>query len=197
MDDRSFFDKIAPDWDANEILSTPEKINQILDYFDLNSGDSILDLGTGTGVLLPYLAERIGTTGNITAVDFSKEMLKIAKAKYESIHPTPIFLNLDIENETIPGEYDKIILYCVYPHFHTPLETLKWLQKVNLKPKGQIFIAFPCSADFINNIHKERHSDSDVLISPEELAEFLCKNDFNATSIGLAENDYVVRISQP
>lgn len=191
MDDRDFFDNLAPIWDENETMSTPERVNIILDYFNLKVGDKILDLGTGTGILLPYIAERIGREGEITAVDYSEGMLERAKRKYDSLVPHPQFLNLDFENEAIPGEYDKIIMYCVYPHLHTPIDTLKWLEKVNLKKRGEIIIAFPCGPDFINNIHKERHSEGDLLPTAKDLAEKLRREGIRAEALS---PDYVVVI---
>lgn len=196
MDERSFFDNLAPQWDQNEILSTCDKVNEIIDFFDIKKGDNVLDLGTGTGVLLPYIAERIGSEGKITAVDFSEGMLARAKEKFRNLSPMPEFLNLDFENETIPGEYDKIILYCVYPHLHTPMESLKWLSKVNLKDGGEIFIAFPCGPEFINNIHRERHSESDILPPASELVALLRKEEINADVIKEDENTYIVRIKK-
>ena len=196
MDDSIFFDKIAPVWDDNEVLSTPQKVNFILDFMDIQSGQHILDLGTGTGVLLPFLAHRIGETGKITAVDYSEGMLQRAKEKFSDLNPSPQFLKLDFENENIPGEYHRIILYCVYPHLHSPIETLKWLLKVNLKEDGEIFVAFPCGPDFINNIHKERHSDSDALPSASELAKILRSNGIKADVILDDEKGYIVRIKK-
>lgn len=194
MDDRHFFDKLAPTWDSNEEKSTPEKVSMILDLIDLREGDQVLDLGTGTGVLLPFIAQRIGPEGRITAVDYSSGMLERAKEKFKDLVPAPEFLNSDFENENIEGEFDKIILYCVYPHLHTPIDTLKWLRKVNLKPDGSIIIAFPCSEDFINNIHKDRHSESDLLPSAPALAAILEKNGLSAEVLASGDQAYVVRI---
>lgn len=194
MDESAFFDKIAPVWDNNEVLSTPERVNFILDFMDIKRGQDILDLGTGTGVLLPFLAERIGEKGEIVAVDYSEGMLERAKAKFSQLTPRPQFLKLDFENETIPGEYDKIILYCVYPHLHTPVETLKWLLKVNLKDEGAIYIAFPCGPDFINNIHRERHSESDILPPASVLADHFRLHGLKAEVLSETNESYIIKI---
>lgn len=194
MDEKKFFDKLAPTWDENEMLSTSDKVREILNYIDLKKDDEILDLGTGTGVLLPYIAEKIGDKGKITAVDYSEEMLKRAKSKFSQLRPAPTFLNIDFEKDNIPGTYDHIILYCVYPHLHEPVDTLKWLQKVNLKPGGSITIAFPCDNNFINNIHREKHSHSDVLPSPSELASFLRKEGLDAEVLADSKNSYIISI---
>ena len=196
MDDRDFFDKLAPSWDKNETLSIPSKINHILDYFDLRPGQSVLDLGTGTGVLLPFVAQRIGPTGNITAVDYSSGMIKKAIEKFSGIVPAPLFLNIDFEKDNINGEFDRIILYCVYPHLHSPYETLKWLEKVNLKNKGEIFIAFPSDEVFINNIHKERHSEGDLLPNAEDLSRVLSDQGLKSRVVSYSPQEYIVAISK-
>lgn len=194
MDEREFFDRLAPDWDDNEVLSLPEKVNKILDFMEIKPGDAILDLGTGTGVLLPHIAKRIGKAGKITAVDFSEGMIERAKMKFSDLEPRPEFLILDFENDNLSGEYDKIILYCVYPHLHTPIDTLKWLMKVNLKKNGEIYIAFPCGPDFINNIHREKHSDSDVLPTASQLCRLLSDNGLDASVVKEEDDAYIIRI---
>lgn len=196
MDDRHFFDNLAPTWDDNETLSTDEKVKHILSRIGIKHGDFVLDLGTGTGVLLPHIAKLIGEQGKITAVDYSQRMLDRAIKKFSHLSPTPEFMQLDFENETIPGEFDHIILYCVYPHLHQPVETLKWLSKVNLKDSGDIIIAFPSDARFINNIHKEKKSESDMLPNPEELSKFLNSNGLDSEVIADSAEEYIVKINQ-
>ncbi len=128
-----FFDEIASTWDANEIKSTPERVKLILSKLPISKGMDILDLGTGTGVLVPYLSNKVGPTGHITAIDLSEGMLDIARKKYGDL-PNVEFLKLDFEEEQIPGKYEVAMLYCVYPHLHTPSETIEWLFKMNMKP---------------------------------------------------------------
>ena len=194
MDEREFFDKLAPEWDNNEILSTPQKVAEILEYMELQPGMSVLDLGTGTGVLLPYIADKTGAEGRITAVDYSEGMLSRAKQKYQELTPKPKFLRVDFEEENIDGEYDRIILYSVYPHLHEPIDTLKWLMKVNLKENGKVFIAFPCSEQFINRIHKERKSESDMLPSASQLADYFKANGLRAEVKAENSGAYVVEL---
>ena len=194
MDERSFFDNLAPTWDDNEILSTPEKVRFVLDFVDLREGQSVLDLGTGTGVLLPFIAERVGEKGKITAVDYSQGMLDRAIAKFSNINPKPEFLQMDFENETIEGEFDRILLYSVYPHLHAPIDTIKWLRSVNLASGGIITVAFPTGPDFINNIHRQRHSDSDILPPAEELAKTFRLHGLDATVAKADEECYIINI---
>ncbi len=188
-----FFDKLAPQWDANEILSTPDRIIDILGKFGIKPGMNILDLGTGTGVLIPYLSNLVGESGHISAVDLSDGMLSLAKKKYGNIKNVD-FYKIDFEEEAIPGMYDMAILYSVYPHLHRPKETIEWLFKMNIKPDGRIIIAFPTDEKFINEIHHERDSDSDHLLSAPKLAMIINNWGFNAEVIAYNSNEYIIGI---
>ena len=168
-----FFDTVAPYWDRSACLSTPHKLNRLMRLGGVTTGQSVLDLGTGTGVLLPYIADAVGPAGRIVADDLSTQMLLRARQKYSTLCPAPTFLNLDFEKQDIPGRYHHIIMYCVYPHMETPLHTLRRLRADNLLPGGNILVAFPCSADRINAIHRHKAVDAEPLLPPRALAACL------------------------
>jgi ubiquinone/menaquinone biosynthesis C-methylase UbiE len=44
-------------------------------------GGSVLDVCTGTGTLLPHLHERVGGSGRVVGLDFSRGMLGVARVK--------------------------------------------------------------------------------------------------------------------
>ena len=48
----AFFDRMAPEWDANMIKSD-EKINFILDAAGVKENSVVLDVACGTGVMFP------------------------------------------------------------------------------------------------------------------------------------------------
>ena len=190
-----FFDKLAPTWDDNEIKSTPERIKSILGKLGISKGMKILDLGTGTGVLVPYLSEMVGEKGDVTAIDLSEGMLSLARKKYGHLKNVE-FLKIDFEEEEIPGKYDVAILYSVYPHLHAPADTMEWLFKMNMKPDGVIVIAFPADEVFINNIHHERKADHDHLPPAHILAEMINNRGFRATVLAATPEEYIVEIKK-
>lgn len=186
-----FFDALAPDWDANEVRSTPERIKAILGKLSIKPGMNVLDLGTGTGVLVPYLSEMVGDVGHVTAIDLSEGMLSRAIKKYGHLGNVE-FLKLDFEEEQIPGMYDVVLLYSVYPHLHAPSDTMEWLFTMNIRPGGCIVIAFPSDEKFINNIHHERKSESDHLPAASVLAEMISLWGFTTEVISATPDEYII-----
>ncbi len=186
-----FFDRLAPDWDANEVRSTPARVESILAKLPIEEGMNVLDLGTGTGILIPYLSRIVGPAGHVTGIDLSDGMLSRAIGKYGNLGNVD-FLKIDFEEEQIPGLYDVVMLYCVYPHLHAPADTMNWLFKMNMKPDGMIVIAFPSDEKFINNIHHERKSDSDHLPPAPMLAGMINSWGFKAEVVSDTPDEYVI-----
>jgi ubiquinone/menaquinone biosynthesis C-methylase UbiE len=50
-----------------------------LDEVELSSGDRILDIACGTGIVARVAKERLGETGHIVGVDVSRDMLAVAR----------------------------------------------------------------------------------------------------------------------
>lgn len=48
---------------------------------ELEPGDHVLDIGSGTGASFPYLVSAVGSTGRVTGVDLSEEMTVVARAR--------------------------------------------------------------------------------------------------------------------
>ena len=46
---------------------------------DPKSGERVLDVGCGTGIVAREVASRLGATGAVTAVDLSAKMLAVAR----------------------------------------------------------------------------------------------------------------------
>ncbi|MCR8743795.1 class I SAM-dependent methyltransferase [Romboutsia lituseburensis] len=167
MEQREFFDSIAKEWD-NIIEVNEEKINTLLSKLDIKDNDNILDVGTGTGVLIPFL-KNLNTNGIIKGVDISSGMLDIASQKFKDTENVS-FEVLDIENSTLEEKYDKIVLYSMFPHLQNKTNTIKTLVENNLNEEGKLIIAHSNSREFLNNMHKEKDKivSEDRLISIKE-----------------------------
>jgi len=77
---RQFFNRVAPDWEAmrRELLGAFDLSDTVLELVPPGHGPAV-DLGCGTGALLPFLAQR---TGAAIGVDNSQSMLDIARARF-------------------------------------------------------------------------------------------------------------------
>ena len=47
---------------------------------DPKPGERVLDVGCGTGIVAREVASRLGTTGAVTGIDLSSNMLAVARA---------------------------------------------------------------------------------------------------------------------
>lgn len=154
MNQRDFFDNISKEWD-NIIEVNEEKINTLLSKLDIKENERVLDVGTGTGVLIPFI-KKLNKNGYIRGVDFSNGMLEVARKKYKHIQNLD-FEIIDVENEVIKEKYNKIILYSMFPHIENKTKTIKTLVKNNLSENGKLMIAHSNSREFLNNMHKEKN----------------------------------------
>ena len=160
-----FFDDFAPRWD-NEPIADAEIINTILDNARIVKGVNVLDVACGTGVLFPFYLER---NVNITAVDLSPEMVKIAKSKF----PQANVICGDAEEISFDTTFDCIMIYNAFPHFPNPQTLIENLSNC-LSVGGKLTIAHGMSKKELDEVHKKSAGRvSNILPESEELASLL------------------------
>lgn len=153
MGDVEFFDSIAETWDET-VEVNERKIKTLLSKISIQDKDNILDVGTGTGVLIPFL-KSMNPNGYIKCVDISQGMLNVAKKKHGGLDNV-YFQLANVEKDTIDEKYDKIILYSMFPHLNNKISTIKSLVYNNLNANGKLIIAHSNSRGFLNNMHKAK-----------------------------------------
>ena len=145
MNSKEYFNKAAPKWDRM-VFHDARKVAFIIDALKLKPTDTVLDVGCGTGVLIPYLA---GKCGSVLAVDEAEKMIETAAAKYQ--YPNVEFKAVSFES--IDGKFDKIIMYSMFPHFNDQAAAVRRAAGL-LKNGGKLMIAHSQSRDEINHMHK-------------------------------------------
>ncbi|MCL1979339.1 MAG: class I SAM-dependent methyltransferase [Methanomassiliicoccaceae archaeon] len=174
-DQKEFFDKLAGEWDTITIHDE-KKVRYIVSLLGLNGNEEILDVGTGTGVMIPFYGEHL-RGGSVLAVDFSERMISVCREKYPlSEYPKVIFEVADIYDLTNDDEFDIVMCYSCFPHFADHQRAIDIFTKA-LRCNGKIAIAHSSSRDHINHIHSHssHHIQEDVLPSLEELGSMFLK----------------------
>jgi len=88
----------------------PHLIKGVVDKMDVQLGQSILDLGSGTGRNDCFIAQKIGPEGSILGLDISKEMLRLSRRRCQS-YPNVEFKEQRIEMPlTYMEEFDKVFI---------------------------------------------------------------------------------------
>ena len=162
----AFFDRLAPDWDA-EMIRSDEIIAAILDKAEVSAGKDVLDVATGTGVLIgDYLARGVAS---VTGIDISPNMARIAQGKYPQENVK--ILCGDVERTDFDRLFDCVVVYNAFPHFPDPARLIARLAAL-LKPGGTLTVAHGMSREKIDARHHGAASRvSNGLMPAEELSE--------------------------
>ncbi len=113
---------------------------------DIQPGQSVLELGCGTGFFTPTIASRIGERGSLTAMDLlpaSVEAVfrKVREAELNNVRVVQgDALNTELDNESV----DAVLLFGVIPAPMLPLDRLLPEMQRILKPGG-VLVVWPAS----------------------------------------------------
>ncbi len=112
-------------------LERPERVaeespNLMVSELVIRPGEVIADIGAGTGYLSRRLAQRVGPTGRILAVDVQPEMLALLKNLDAALGLTNItgVLGTAADSHLAPGSVDLAIMVDVYHEFEFPREMM-------------------------------------------------------------------------
>lgn len=152
--DIAFFDSCADTWDSIR-RTNPKILEQLMILAQIDTNATVLDVGSGTGVLLPYLRSAVGAEGSITAVDFSEKMLAKAQEKFSKFKNIAFRVGDVLEMDFPPAAYDVVICLNFFPHLHTRKEEFIRKMKASLKNNGSLIIMHDISRETVNNIHRD------------------------------------------
>jgi len=119
----------------------PHLIRKVVDKMNIERGQSILDLGSGTGRNDSFIAQKIGPEGSILGLDISKEMLNLSRKCCRS-YPNVKFKEQRIEMPlTYREEFDKVFISFVLHGFEDTqkIEIISNACRA-LKPGGLFYI---------------------------------------------------------
>lgn len=137
---RTMFSRIAPSYDKmNNVLSFGIHHlwrRKAVRLSGVKPGDKVLDCATGTGGLAFKFSKITDENGSVTGLDFSSEMIYIAKQKYSNINfITGDVMNLGFEDNT----FDISSISFGIRNVDSPLQGLSEMARV-VKPGGRVVV---------------------------------------------------------
>jgi ubiquinone/menaquinone biosynthesis C-methylase UbiE len=149
---QEYFDELAPTWDKE---LTPERLKclaKIIKELGIKPGDHVVDIGSGTGVLVPLLTAKLGTEGMVVALDVSVEMLVRAQAK--DFPPIVGFAQADVMDIPLADDsMDLAVCNSALPHFGDKEKALEEIARV-LRANGRLAICHTMSRQALNRLHQ-------------------------------------------
>jgi len=150
---RKFFDNEARGWNDRYHQDDKSEIRKLVERFDLKPGNWILDVGTGNGILLPYLFGKVKDEGKIVALDFSWDM--IFEATKVEKKTNICFVNASVEALPIKGQtFDCVTCLATFAHVSEKRKAINEMGRV-LKKDGRLYIAHLLGKKELAEHHRE------------------------------------------
>lgn len=108
------------------------------DALDLSPGDTVVEMGVGTGANLPHLRDRVGPSGRVVGLDLTRGMLdvaarRVARAGWDNV----ALLRADARRPPVASPVDAIVGSFVVGMFADPEAVVEtWLD--HLGPGGRL-----------------------------------------------------------
>ncbi len=187
---REFFNEHAEHWDERVAEKDASKLEQMAGRLKIKHGDRILDVGTGTGVLLSYLLKKVGNGGGVIALDHADKMLSKAKAK--DFKGQIDFLCADVMAIPFKNDvFDAVVCYSSLPHFPDKTAAILEIKRV-LKKGGRFFVCHTVGREHINQIHRRISSvENDLLPDAIEMTTLLSKAVFTEIQVEDKADNYL------
>jgi SAM-dependent methyltransferase len=146
----ALFDQAADFFVRPIPVEVEQRTARIVAAADLPPGFAALDVGTGVGVLIPYL--RAAGAARILACDLSETMLAHARARHGDAAE---FLRSDIiDLPAERGPFDAIVFNAMFGNVHDPIDTLRAARRL-LVPSGRVVISHPMGREWHRHLRTQ------------------------------------------
>lgn len=188
-----FFENYAGTWDQDR-KENPEVLSFLIKMAGISAGDTVLDVGSGTGILLPYLHQAVTDTGRIEELDYSHRMLEQARLKFASF-PGVTYTEKNILKYKLPQKaYDAIVCLNFYPHIAQYKEVFIKKMTAALKQDGSLIIMHDMPRSRVNAMHDQGENPPSCVLPPVDImATMLITAGLTVTVAMDTESFYFIR----
>lgn len=167
-----------------------------LDLADLKPGESVLDIGCGTGTLAIAAKQRVGPTGRVYGVDASREMLARATRKATKAGAEVVFQTGVVERLPFPDGQFEAVLSTVMLHHLGRKARQQCADEVRrvLKPGGRVL-----AVDFVKPEQGKKglldHFHHHGYIDPHDLSALLTEaglRTLKSGAVGIGDLHFVL-----
>jgi len=188
---RAYFEDLAGRWDSFQSSNREEVLRRLLLPLAplLGVSGAILEVGTGTGALIPCLRAASPTAGLIS-IDLAGEMVRRARQRC----PDAAVVQADAHRLPFAApRFDLVVCHNSFPHFADKPAALHDLARV-LRPGGHLLILHDASRHKVNTVHSGGGEAirNDLLPPGEETGYMLVRAGFTDVKIEDTKDHYVV-----
>jgi SAM-dependent methyltransferase len=146
---RGFFGGLVNVFDPPLPEGVPERLEQIVASAEINKGDRVLDVGSGTGILIPLI--RVYEPEIIFACDLSEVMLARLKEHYPYAHA----IAADLRDLTLQADsLDGVFMNACYPNIVDKQSSFANIARM-MKAGGRLVISHPMGKSFIDSLKEK------------------------------------------
>lgn len=171
---RQYFNNLAPQWDTLPVVpGAPARIREFLKRSACPGARRILDVGCGTGILLPYLFESYQDAAAIVEFDLAEAMLAENARKFT--RKGVAYVCGDAQHLPFkPSSFDAVLCFSVLPHLGDAAAVMPGLFRV-LHPGGALSVGHLTASKELNEFHNSLDGPikHDRLLPAGDLGEIL------------------------
>jgi ubiquinone/menaquinone biosynthesis C-methylase UbiE len=154
----------------------PERLEATIEASRLRPGERVLDVGTGTGILIPYILKH--HPSEIHVCDLAEKMLRRVKRKF----PQVVAHLCDVGDLQLPdGSIDLVYINACFSNIMDKSKCLNNLYRL-LRPKGRLVVSHPLGKEFIIELKKYAPFHLDLLPDEPEARELCERHGFRIVS---------------
>ena len=193
---RIFFNQKAAVWDETITEQDSSKLVQMAKRLKIEPGTTVLDVGSGTGIFLPFLLSQVGRSGQVFALDTAEEMLKKSRAK--RFGGKIYYLHADVTSIPVRDKvFDTVVCHSCFPHFQDKGRACAEMSRVT-RAGGRVLICHTSSRTEINEIHRQIPAVANDLIPDEDqMRSLLSRAGFTGIEIDDARESYLACARKP